>query len=92
MGSEMCIRDSNTSSTSLLDITNNTIDSKVDQAIKEKQKDDHISKMIRNGSYESVLASQKRHAAWEAFSDNWAQGFKKNEDVGTTKKKRKMKR
>ena len=39
-----------------------------------------------------MLAAQKRQAAWSAFSDNWAMGFKKNEDLITTKKSRKMKK
>lgn len=31
-------------------------------------------------------------AAWDGFSANWAMGFYKNEDIITTKKKRKNKR
>lgn len=56
---------------------------------KDKSRDECVSRMIRNGSYQSVLECQKRHAAWEAFTDHWAQGFKKNDDIITTKKRRK---
>lgn len=59
---------------------------------KEKERDHQIATMIRNGSYQSVLSMQKRHAAWEAFTDHWAQGFKKNDDIIITKKKRKTKK
>ena len=38
------------------------------------------------------MKEQRRHAAWEGFSQNWAMGFFKNEDVISTKKKRKNKR
>jgi hypothetical protein len=48
--------------------------------------------MIRNNSFDSVMKEQKRLAAWRGFADNWAMGFYKNEDVITTKKKRRNKR
>jgi hypothetical protein len=48
--------------------------------------------MIKNKSFESIMLEQKRHAAWRGFSDNWAMGFYKNEDIITTKKKRRSKR
>ena len=49
-------------------------------------------RMIKNESFESVLAAQKRHASWQSFSDHWALGFKKNQDLITTKKKRKVRK
>ena len=48
--------------------------------------------MIKNKSFESVLQTQKRNAAWDSFAEHWALGFKKNEDLITTKKKRKPKK
>ena len=48
--------------------------------------------MIKNGSFQDVLLAQKRQAAWQAFSNNWALGFKKNDDLITTKKKRKVRK
>jgi hypothetical protein len=48
--------------------------------------------MIRNASFESVMQQQRRQAAWRGFADNWAMGFIKNEDVISTKKKRRNKR
>lgn len=48
--------------------------------------------LIRNKSFETVLAEQKRNASWKGFSSNWAMGFYKNEDVISTKKKRRNKR
>ena len=48
--------------------------------------------MIKNGSFQDVLSAQKRQAAWQAFSDHWALGFKKNDDLITTKKKRKVRK
>ena len=48
--------------------------------------------MIRNNSFESVLSAQKRKASWQSFSDHWALGFKKNDDLITTKKKRRVRK
>ena len=48
--------------------------------------------MIRNASFESVMQQQRRQAAWRGFADNWAMGFIKNEEVISTKKKRRNKR
>ena len=39
-------------------------DKKNNSIAKEKSRDQHIAKLIRNGSFESVIATQKRHAAW----------------------------
>lgn len=47
---------------------------------------------IRSSSLERVLGEQRRSAAWKGFSDNWAMGFYKNEDVISTKKRRRNKR
>ena len=38
------------------------------------------------------MKAQKRHAAWQSFTNNWESGFKKNDDLITTKKKRKTKK
>ena len=48
--------------------------------------------MIKNKSFESVMGEQRRLAVWRGFVENWAQGFTKNEDLITTKKKRKAKK
>lgn len=61
-----------------LQVSTDNIDKRNNSIAKEKARDQHIATLIRNGSFESVLATQKRAAAWEAFTDNWAQGFKKN--------------
>lgn len=58
----------------------------------EAEKEKRMKGMIRNKSFESVLGEQRRQAAWEGFSNNWAMGFYKNEDVISTKKRRRNKR
>lgn len=61
-------------------------------AANEKIKDRHIANMIKNSSFQSVISAQKRHAAWESFTLNWALGFKKNEDLIITKKKKRTRK
>lgn len=39
-----------------------------------------------------MISAQKRHAAWESFTLNWALGFKKNEDLIITKKKKRTRK
>jgi hypothetical protein len=51
-----------------------------------------LTQMIKCKSFDNVMKEQRRHAAWEGFSQNWAMGFFKNEDVISTKKRRKNKR
>ncbi len=51
-----------------------------------------MASMIKNKSFESVMGEQRRLAVWRGFVQNWAQGFTKNEDLITTKKKRKAKK
>ena len=48
--------------------------------------------MIKNASFSSVLSAQKRQASWQSFTNHWALGFKKNDDLITTKKKRKARK
>jgi phage gp16-like protein len=64
--------------TSSLDLSSLDSHRRKDVVEKEKAKDEHIAKMIKNSSFESVLSAQKRHAAWESFNEHWALGFKKN--------------
>jgi hypothetical protein len=34
--------------------------------------------MIKSKSFDNVMKEQRRYAAWEGFSQNWAMGFFKN--------------
>jgi hypothetical protein len=77
---------------STLDVSTSGFHNRMSSKEKEKAKDEQIFKMIKNASYESVLLTQKRHAAWDAFTENWAMGFKKNDDLIITKKKRRVKK
>ena len=49
---------------SFVDASTDTYQKRLNSLNKEKEKDEKMETMIRNGSYQSVLATQKRHAAW----------------------------
>jgi hypothetical protein len=57
-----------------------------------KLQDHRIAQHIKDHSFENVFQQQKRHAAWNGFRDNWALGFVQQQDVISTRKKRRTKR